>query len=529
MKKQFIGALLLSSILFACSDSKDELQPNGKTPTQGNVKNITCNGQSVTGEIEAEANKTTTFKVEIDNVNEKDVVWILNDEVLQTGSFSFTLEGRSGELKIGVPKQDSTPSTRAWERPERTWDLTTVANLRGTFKKGVFIMNDNKTMQSINGYMSFVNNALIMTEQNNILNHINKIDDGYGSNDFEDVKAIKQQDLAKFNNKIYISQCDHYRHDATIAIYDAQTLKHIQTTSSLPQMSLTKITPLIGGKILGRSIDYAYFGRNMYYIWDNQTNNWEELKLTGTDGIEIDDLDKSLDMASYRGNTTIAFAYDSKLIVLDNKTGKFVKEVDFGKGRKVLSIVKGISSTPTVKVLVDAPINEAYEYTDSTHSIQKAELVTMDLNFNILSKVDIKESLSINGKEVIRNTAYYPYMTPTTFNRLLYATASCTEKEIYLPRYSDDGTIRIYALNYSGIMHEIIKLEDEELGHHRITKPMATTLWNQLYINVKNHGESIIYIYDLSKKKQIHKINFNNLDEVMVFPVGHYVENSLSN
>ena len=120
-------------------------------------------------------------------------------------------------------------------------------------------------------------------------------------------------------------------------------------------------------------------------------------------------------------------------------------------------------------------------------------------------------------------------MTPTTFNRLLYATASCTEKEIYLPRYSDDGTIRIYALNYSGIMHEIIKLEDEELGHHRITKPMATTLWNQLYINVKNHGESIIYIYDLSKKKQIHKLNFNNLDEVMVFPVGHYVENSLSN
>lgn len=519
MKKTLMRVFLLSFALYSCSDDKDNLDNNTNiNPENTLVKKLTCNGNAINGDIDVESNTETKFSVEIDGVSEKDIAWILNDEVMQVGTFTFTLKGRSGELKIGVPKQNSASSTRAWENPERTWDLTTVANLQGPFKNGVFIMDDNKGSTTLNGYMAFIDKSLHLTEEFNILNHKNDIKEA--DEDFDYQLSKSQHDFHKFNNKIYISQQD-MDGNTTIAIYDAQTLKHISTTGSVDNI-LNKITPLEGGNLFARSIHETSNTETMNYFWDASKKEWKVLTIKNNHNEEINDIDKAIDMEAFRGNTTIAFAYDSKLIVLNNKTADFVKEIDFGTGRKPLSIVKGKSTTPTIKVLVDAPktADGFGNYTDPTHNIQKAKLVTLDYDFNIIAEVDIKEELEVNGNKTTKHTAFYPYIHPRTYDMQMYAAASTSKEEIYIPRYSDTGILSIYVLDYSGVMRNFSEITNEELGHHRIIKPMVVTKTNKLFVNIKNHGNTVIYIYDIEQKTKVNHMNINTLDEVKLFSVG---------
>ena len=502
--KKYLFVLLLSVVaLYSCSDSKDNIDNTGGTGIN-QIKRITCNGQPIKGDIETDAHKVTTFQIEIDNVNEKDILWMLEDEIVQEGSYTLKLEGRSGELKVGTLA--STNATRTTVNGK--WHMQTIASLRGPYKQGVIMMENNDEFRGANGFFKFITNDLEVSQEHNLLQSINNTSEGL---------EYTNIDLHYYNNKIYLAY--ELSSGTYVSIFDAQTFRLIKKTAKL-QKIINKIMPLDGGAILGVSYD-IYFN---IYRYNSQKDEWAEHIITSPKGYAYTDSWKSINLSMVRGKDAVGFAYGEEIVVLDNKSGNFKRAIHFGENCNVLSLMMDKTST-NILALVDAPIITYGQYLDPEHLSDGSRLITLDENFNVTADVKMKEKHVVDGKTVFKNTALYPNIDPRVFNRAIFATTSYHNQEVFIPsdrrEYLEDTRIKIFKMDHLGIMSEYIEISDMNEEFVSYYERVVTTRLNQLFTSFYNYDESRIQVYNLNQEGSLLKtIPSGNHTTVLLVPIG---------
>ena len=247
MKKQFFSALTLLSVLASCSDKVEENQPSDNNDYV-TLKTVLHNGEEITAnsEIEVTSQTKSHFVVDVANQGSSEIVWLLDDEVVGQGSNELTLEGRSGELSVGLVESvsSSLPTTRAAATSYS--QVLKVAKLSGIFSKGVFGFTPHSSTGT-NGskHLVFIDNDLATPDSYDIL-----LDQNPNLNDELQLEGA-YDDLDIYKNRLYLAQSAYTNTEnlSRLIEIDAQTLKVLKI-HKMPRVALHKLAMLDRNTIL---------------------------------------------------------------------------------------------------------------------------------------------------------------------------------------------------------------------------------------------------------------------------------------
>lgn len=439
MKKQFFSALTLLSVLASCSDKVEENQPSDNNDYV-TLKTVLHNGEEITAnsEIEVTSQTKSHFVVDVANQGSSEIVWLLDDEVVGQGSNELTLEGRSGELSVGLVESvsSSLPTTRAAATSYS--QVLKVAKLSGIFSKGVFgFTTHSSTGTNGSKHLVFIDNDLATPDSYDIL-----LDQNPNLNDELQLEGA-YDDLDIYKNRLYLAQSAYTNTEnlSRLIEIDAQTLKVLKI-HKMPRVALHKLAMLDRNTILTwSSFDGSFTKGNLL------TGEWDENYAVLGNSEEFS-AEKVLNAPFYRSEDQVAFAYGSRIIVL-NSDGKVAREVEMGEGYRVISMIKDSQLKNNVKVVVEAKSSDSNEFIDI--ETYPARILTLNSSFDIIREVEHKLRFVKDGvthEEKRGFGAYYPQSAIAAVS-----TKPCIDinNRLFIPVMGGGfNQIHIYDLNNKG-------------------------------------------------------------------------------
>lgn len=508
MKKQFFSALALLSVLASCSDKVEE-NPSGGNNDYVTLKSILYNGEEITANSEIEVTNQTKshFVIDVSNQESREIVWLLGDEVVGQGSNELTLEGRSGELSVGLIESVNSGKVTTRATATSYSQVLKVAKLSGLFSKGVFgFSTHSSTGTNGSKHLVFINNDLVTTDSYDIL-----LDENPSlSNELQLEGAYDDLDIYK--NRLYLAQSAYTNTEnlSRLIEVDAQTLKVLKI-HKIPSVAIHKLAMLDRNTILTwSSFDGAFTKGNLI------TGDWDENYAVLGEAEEFE-AEKVLNASFYRSEDQVAFAYGSRIIVL-NSDGEVVNEVEMGEGYRVISMIKDSQLKNSMKVVVEAKSSDSNEFIDV--ETYPARILTLNSSFDIIREVEHRLRFVKDGvtHEEKRGFGAY-YHQSDLYNQGLVLASSPLKDVCYYLRNSEFG-IDVYELHDNGVSEKIFNVVPQSAIAAVSTKP-CIDINNRLFIPVMGGGQNQIHIYDLNNKGQyLDHITFDSYYPIAVLATG---------